>query len=82
MTIENIEKIEKNKLKNVAFADAASGTAVDYCYEALGVVYSFLIELRDQGHHGFVLPIDQILPTATETWNGIREMALAIAEKL
>ena len=61
---------------------SASGTAVDYCYESLGVVYSFLVELRDKGHTGFVLPIDQIVPTASETWNGIREMAAAIQEKL
>lgn len=59
----------------------SSGTAIDYCYETLGVVYSFSIQLRDQGNRGFCLPIAQIEDTALETWNGIRGMALAIQGK-
>ncbi|XP_027764410.1 carboxypeptidase A1-like [Empidonax traillii] len=45
----------------------AGGTTVDWAYE-LGVKYSFSLELRDTGQHGFLLPSSQILPTATETW--------------
>merc|ERR1712071_174077 len=56
----------------------APGCAIDYTYQNLGIVYSFLIELRDRGDFGFVLPIKQILPTATETLNGIRAMIKAM----
>lgn len=33
--------------------------------------YRYLVELRDRGQHGFILPPDQIMPTAKETWNGL-----------
>jgi len=58
---------------------AAPGNAIDYTYQDLGIIYSFLIELRDRGNHGFVLPIEEILPTAIETMNGIRALINAIA---
>jgi len=56
----------------------APGCAIDYTYQDLGIVYSFLIELRDRGFHAFILPIEQILPTAIETMNGIRAMINAM----
>lgn len=34
--------------------------------------YSFTPELRDTGRYGFVLPANQIRPTAVETWAGFR----------
>ncbi|KAG7454341.1 hypothetical protein MATL_G00258720 [Megalops atlanticus] len=45
----------------------ASGTTVDWGY-ANGLKYSFTFELRDTGRYGFLLPADQIMPTAQETW--------------
>lgn len=54
--------------------DIASGASTDYYYENAGVVQSYTIELRDTGRFGFVLPAVQIVPTATETWNGIKAM--------
>ena len=48
-----------------------SGFMMDWMYQKLGITNSFLCELRDKGAHGFLLPVDQILPTASETWNGI-----------
>lgn len=48
-----------------------SGFAMDWVYEKLGIVNSYLAELRDRGTYGFLLPVDQILPTASETWQGI-----------
>lgn len=63
-------------------SDSAPGTAIDYCYEKLGIIHSFVVELRDQGTNAFMLPIEEIKPTAIETWNGIIAMALAIKEKL
>lgn len=54
--------------------DVASGVTADYYYVTEGVVQSYVIELRDTGTFGFVLPARQIVPTATETWNGIKAM--------
>ncbi|KAJ8374137.1 hypothetical protein SKAU_G00047170 [Synaphobranchus kaupii] len=45
----------------------ASGTTTDWGY-ASGLRYSFTFELRDTGRYGFLLPANQILPTAQETW--------------
>jgi len=44
----------------------ASGNAVDYAKGELGIPYVYTIELRDTGHYGFLLPPDQIIPTAEE----------------
>lgn len=49
-----------------------SGFALDWAYTNARIVHSYLVELRDEGVYGFLLPADQILPTATETWNGFR----------
>ncbi|KAJ8393412.1 hypothetical protein AAFF_G00061340 [Aldrovandia affinis] len=45
----------------------ASGTTADWGY-INGLRYSFTFELRDTGRHGFLLPANQIIPTAQETW--------------
>ncbi|XP_078001224.1 carboxypeptidase B-like [Glandiceps talaboti] len=51
----------------------AAGNANDFGYGTLGAVYSYVIELRDDGEFGFLLPEDQIIPTGEETYAGIRE---------
>ncbi|XP_057372789.1 carboxypeptidase A1-like [Daphnia carinata] len=56
----------------------ASGTTTDHYYVNEGVVHSYTIELRDQGRYGFQLPASLIVPTATETWNGIKAYMNAI----
>ncbi|EDO46954.1 predicted protein, partial [Nematostella vectensis] len=48
-----------------------SGGSKDYTYGALGIKYSFALELRDTGKEGFLLPPEQIIPTALETFNGV-----------
>ncbi len=48
-----------------------SGFMMDWIYTKLGIIDSYIVELRDRGTHGFLLPIDQIMPTAIETWQGI-----------
>jgi len=48
----------------------ASGTAEDWFY-SVGIRFSYTIELRDTGLYGFLLPADQILPTAKEIWNSM-----------
>uniref|UniRef100_A0A4W3IRU2 Carboxypeptidase A1 n=1 Tax=Callorhinchus milii TaxID=7868 RepID=A0A4W3IRU2_CALMI len=45
----------------------ASGGSIDWTYD-MGIQYSFAFELRDTGYHGFLLPPEQIIPTAQETW--------------
>lgn len=55
---------------------------MDYCYEKLGILYTFLLELRDTGTNGFILPLEQIKPTAMEAWYGLLGMASAIKENL
>lgn len=62
--------------------DSAPGNAIDYCYEKLGIVHSYTLELRDTGTNAFMLPLEQILPTAVETWEGVKAMAEAIRETL
>ena len=46
-----------------------SGTASDWVAGELGIPYSYTMELRDTGTpYGFLLPPEQIIPTARETW--------------
>ncbi|CAM4501778.1 unnamed protein product [Caretta caretta] len=45
----------------------ASGGTIDWTYNQ-GIKYSFTFELRDRGRYGFLLPANQIIPTAEETW--------------
>nr|XP_025721334.1 carboxypeptidase A2 isoform X2 [Callorhinus ursinus]XP_025721432.1 carboxypeptidase A2 isoform X2 [Callorhinus ursinus] len=49
----------------------ASGGSIDWSYDH-GIKYSFAFELRDTGRYGFLLPARQILPTAEETWLGLK----------
>ncbi|XP_030741072.1 carboxypeptidase A2 isoform X2 [Echinops telfairi] len=49
----------------------ASGGSIDWAHD-FGIKYSFAFELRDTGRYGFLLPANQILPTAEETWLGLK----------
>ncbi|XP_040269365.1 carboxypeptidase A2-like [Bufo bufo] len=51
----------------------ASGGSIDWTYD-VGIKYSFAFELRDTGRYGFLLPANQILPTAQETWLGLKKI--------
>ncbi|XP_063782820.1 carboxypeptidase A2-like [Pseudophryne corroboree] len=51
----------------------ASGGSIDWTYD-IGIKYSFAFELRDTGHYGFLLPPTEILPTAEETWLGLKKI--------
>jgi murein tripeptide amidase MpaA len=55
----------------------SSGTMIDYAY-AEHDIRSFTFELRDRGQFGFILPADQIIPTARE----ILPAVLFLAESL
>ncbi|KAF3706145.1 Carboxypeptidase A1 [Channa argus] len=53
-----------------SFFDAlyqGSGTSIDWAYNQ-GIKYAYTLEQRDTGTYGFLLPANQIIPTATETW--------------
>ncbi len=52
----------------------ASGTAPDWAFHERGAL-SWTYELRDTGQFGFVLPPDQIVPTAQETLAGVTSLA-------
>ncbi|KAG9346869.1 hypothetical protein JZ751_005796 [Albula glossodonta] len=51
----------------------ASGGSIDWSYN-LGIKYSFAFELRDTGRYGFLLPANQIIPTASETWLALKHI--------
>uniref|UniRef100_A0A8C5QRZ5 Carboxypeptidase A1 n=1 Tax=Leptobrachium leishanense TaxID=445787 RepID=A0A8C5QRZ5_9ANUR len=51
----------------------ASGGTVDWTYNQ-GIKYSFTFELRDTGRYGFILPANQIIPTAEETWLALTKL--------
>lgn len=59
----------------------ASGMAVDWTYGARGLD-AWVVELRDEGRHGFLLPADELVPTALEAWAGVRALAAVPAARL
>eukprot|EP00105_Crassostrea_gigas_P030888 XP_011453366.1 PREDICTED: carboxypeptidase B [Crassostrea gigas] len=54
---------------------AAAGGADDYAKGACGVKYSYTVELRDTGLHGFVAPTSYIIPAGEETFAGFKAFA-------
>ncbi|XP_040857848.1 carboxypeptidase A4, partial [Ochotona curzoniae] len=59
----------------------ASGSSIDWAYDN-GIKYAFTFELRDTGHYGFLLPANQIIPTAEETWLGLRSIMAHVRDHL
>lgn len=55
------------------------GTSQDWAKGEGGFKYVYTAELRDTGRYGFLLPAEQIVPTATETWAGFQVVARHIA---
>jgi murein tripeptide amidase MpaA len=60
----------------------AAGSTVDWAYGTENAVFSFGIELRDDGRYGFLLPASQILPAVREAWAGLKEMWTLAGEYL
>ena len=56
-------------------ADAAAGGADDWAHGVAKIPYVYTVELRDTGRYGFMLPKDQILPTAEEFFDGLKHLA-------
>ena len=46
----------------------ASGSSTDWAHGEVGIFFTTSMELRDTGLNGFLLPPEQIIPTAEETW--------------
>ena len=61
-----------------SFVDVASGGSDDWAKGIAGVKYSYTIELRDSGHHGFLLPASAIEPTGKEIYQSLRTLALTV----
>ncbi|KAG0065629.1 Carboxypeptidase A4 [Linnemannia elongata] len=59
----------------------ASGGSLDWTYAEGGVKYSYAVELRDTGRHGFLLPEDEILPSSEETFAGVLHLANFIRKR-
>ncbi|EPY81141.1 carboxypeptidase A4 isoform 2 [Camelus ferus] len=59
----------------------ASGSSTDWAYDN-GIKYAFAFELRDTRHYGFLLPANQIIPTAEETWLGMKTIMEHVRDHL
>uniref|UniRef100_A0A4W5PXD4 Peptidase M14 domain-containing protein n=1 Tax=Hucho hucho TaxID=62062 RepID=A0A4W5PXD4_9TELE len=57
----------------------ASSGIIDWLYK-LGMKYSFAFELRDIGCCGFIQPANQIIPTASETWLGRKDIMVYVRD--
>jgi len=67
-------------LHGVTVSDAYGGGSADWAKAVAGIKYSYLIELRDTGIHGFQLPVEEIIPTGKESWAGVREISFFVLE--
>ncbi|KAI1285868.1 Carboxypeptidase A2 [Halotydeus destructor] len=56
----------------------AGGASPDWVYKLVGVSHSYLVELRDKGQKGFLLPADQIVPTGEEFLEGLSVIAKSV----
>ncbi|XP_055295225.1 zinc carboxypeptidase-like [Sitodiplosis mosellana] len=52
----------------------ASGNSIDWVYAAHNVSLTYTFEFRDNGHFGFILPADQIIPNSLEVIDGLKAM--------
>ncbi|KRY00182.1 Carboxypeptidase A1 [Trichinella pseudospiralis] len=69
-----------NELYSLYGTHPASGGMADWVKSATKIKYTYLIELRPDEwvYDGFILDQAQILPTARETWQGIKVVADAV----
>ncbi|XP_064468671.1 carboxypeptidase A2-like [Ornithodoros turicata] len=55
-----------------------AGAALDWVYDRAKVKHSFVVELRDRGLFGFILPREFIIPTAEEMLDGLKGLTAHI----
>ncbi|XP_072163476.1 carboxypeptidase B-like [Diadema setosum] len=60
---------------------AASGCSEDWGFATLNAKYSYVVELRDTGNYGFLLPEEQILPTGLETYEAVKALCKHMVEE-
>ena len=60
--------------------DAAAGGSYDWVKGVAGIKYSYALELRDNGTYGFMLPQEQVIPTAEEVWAALEAIGLDMAQ--
>lgn len=58
-----------------------SGSSKEWAYGVHKVPFTFTIELRDTGKYGFILPPNQIIPTAEEVLDGLIGMINAVPKE-
>lgn len=58
-----------------------TGSAPDHVYSVGDAEFAFTIELRDTGDFGFVLPPEEIKPTAEEQWEGQKVLLQLLDEE-
>ena len=56
-------------------ADKNSGSSRDWAKGVAEIKYPYTIELPDKGDVGFLLPPNEIEPTAEETWEAVKVVA-------
>ncbi|XP_033754889.1 carboxypeptidase B-like [Pecten maximus] len=71
-------KYEHGSIANIIYV--SSGSSADWTYGDRKIKYSYGVELRDKGQHGFLLPEDQILPSGQETMQAVIALAKFITE--
>jgi murein tripeptide amidase MpaA len=57
---------------------AAGGSSVDWTYDALGIVHSYALELRDTGNYGFIAPTSEIEPSGRELLASFEALASCV----
>jgi len=65
------------------YKDVNSGSGKDWAYGALGIKYSYVLELRPgmkspDYRYGFALPEDRMQKVATETYAGMKALYYAL----
>jgi len=65
----------------VYLCSPGAGGSDDWAKGLGGFKYSYTVEVRDTGRYGFLLPKEQIIPTAEETWAALQVMARFIGSK-
>lgn len=60
----------------------ASGTSQDWAKGVAGVKYSYTLEMRDASERGMIVPAQQIISIAEETWAGLHAVAVELGRRL
>lgn len=78
--MKNIDGLKYSVGPSGSLLYPASGASDDWAKGALGIKYTYTIELRDSGRHGFILPAEYIENTSQEAVELVKVVASAIYE--